>query len=285
AGAEAVQVFDSWVGHLAPADYARAVLPHMQKLFGRLDRRVPAIHFSTGTGGEGEGLPPAGGGGPGPPPPAPRRAAPGGPARGRRAGHPGAPRPRRPPRPAPRDRRARERHPRGSGGAARARVQPRARRASDDAGRQRARARRRSPRAERAMTAPPNPPADLGAAPRAARRADRPLRLVVVGGGITGLAAARHAIARAGATDVALTVLDAGTRPGGVLATERVGDFLVEGGPDSFVVDKPEAVRLAGDLGLAGDVVPTNARFRRTLVVRDGELVPLPDAFQLMAPG
>src|SRR5581483_11764716 len=54
---------------------------------------------------------------------------------------------------------------------------------------------------------------------------------------------------------------------------------------DSFVVDKPEAVRLAGDLGLAGDLVSTNARFRRTLVVRDGELVPLPEAFQLMAPG
>ena len=51
AGADAVQVFDSWVGHLAPTDYATAVLPHMRDLFARLDRRVPAIHFSTGTGG------------------------------------------------------------------------------------------------------------------------------------------------------------------------------------------------------------------------------------------
>ncbi|HZR85064.1 MAG TPA: uroporphyrinogen decarboxylase [Candidatus Binatia bacterium] len=61
AGAEAVQVFDSWVGHLAPADYARAILPHMQRLFGRLDRRVPAIHFSTGTGGYVELIAQAGG--------------------------------------------------------------------------------------------------------------------------------------------------------------------------------------------------------------------------------
>jgi uroporphyrinogen decarboxylase len=51
AGARAVQVFDSWVGHLSPADYARAVQPHMRDLFSRLDRRVPAIHFSTGTAG------------------------------------------------------------------------------------------------------------------------------------------------------------------------------------------------------------------------------------------
>jgi uroporphyrinogen decarboxylase len=51
AGVEAVQVFDSWVGHLAPADYRRFVHPHMQRLFRELDRAVPSIHFSTGTGG------------------------------------------------------------------------------------------------------------------------------------------------------------------------------------------------------------------------------------------
>jgi uroporphyrinogen decarboxylase len=50
AGVQAVQVFDSWVGNLAPEDYRASVLPHMQDLFRRLDPRVPAIHFSTGTG-------------------------------------------------------------------------------------------------------------------------------------------------------------------------------------------------------------------------------------------
>lgn len=52
AGAQAVQLFDSWVGALSPRDYARAVLPHMRRLFeaaGTLG--VPAIHFGTGTGG------------------------------------------------------------------------------------------------------------------------------------------------------------------------------------------------------------------------------------------
>jgi uroporphyrinogen decarboxylase len=61
AGVDAVQVFDSWVGHLAPADYAALVLPHMRELFARLDRRVPAIHFTTGTAGYVELVAEAGG--------------------------------------------------------------------------------------------------------------------------------------------------------------------------------------------------------------------------------
>lgn len=51
AGVDAVQVFDSWVGNLSPADYRASVLPHMQELFRRLDPSVPAINFSTGTAG------------------------------------------------------------------------------------------------------------------------------------------------------------------------------------------------------------------------------------------
>jgi uroporphyrinogen decarboxylase len=48
AGAQAVQVFDSWIGALGPADYARYVQPHMKSLFEQLDHSVPAIHFGTG---------------------------------------------------------------------------------------------------------------------------------------------------------------------------------------------------------------------------------------------
>ena len=49
AGAEAVQVFDSWIGALAPADYRAFVLPHMKTLFSKLTPGVPSIHFGTGT--------------------------------------------------------------------------------------------------------------------------------------------------------------------------------------------------------------------------------------------
>jgi uroporphyrinogen decarboxylase len=50
AGAQAVQLFDSWVGCLSPGDYAEYVLPHVQLIFDGLKREsVPTIHFGTGT--------------------------------------------------------------------------------------------------------------------------------------------------------------------------------------------------------------------------------------------
>jgi uroporphyrinogen decarboxylase len=49
AGAQALQLFDSWVGNLAPHDYATYVQPHMARLFRLLDPSVPVIHFGTGT--------------------------------------------------------------------------------------------------------------------------------------------------------------------------------------------------------------------------------------------
>jgi uroporphyrinogen decarboxylase len=48
AGAQALQVFDSWVGCLSPHAYARYVQPHMERLFASIDRSVPTIHFGTG---------------------------------------------------------------------------------------------------------------------------------------------------------------------------------------------------------------------------------------------
>jgi uroporphyrinogen decarboxylase len=52
AGAQIVQVFDSWVGCLSPSDYRSYVLPYNKKIFGELARQgVPSIHFGTGTSG------------------------------------------------------------------------------------------------------------------------------------------------------------------------------------------------------------------------------------------
>ena len=51
AGAQALQVFDSWVGALGPDAYERSVYPHMRRLFdGLADLGVPTIHFGVGTG-------------------------------------------------------------------------------------------------------------------------------------------------------------------------------------------------------------------------------------------
>ena len=61
AGAQALQIFDSWVGHLGPDDYRTAVLPHMKNLFARLPDSVPVIHFGTGASGIIESMTEAGG--------------------------------------------------------------------------------------------------------------------------------------------------------------------------------------------------------------------------------
>ncbi len=50
AGVQAVQIFDSWVGALSPADYREFVLPHVRSIFDALgDLDAPKIHFGTGT--------------------------------------------------------------------------------------------------------------------------------------------------------------------------------------------------------------------------------------------
>lgn len=48
-GADAIQIFDSWIGCLSPADYKNYVFPHMKELFSKINKNVPTIHFGTGT--------------------------------------------------------------------------------------------------------------------------------------------------------------------------------------------------------------------------------------------
>ena len=112
------------------------------------------------------------------------------------------------------------------------------------------------------------------------------MKLVVVGGGITGLAAAHRAVELAGERGLSLdlTLLEAGDRLGGTIATERRDGFLVECGPDSFLSEKPWALALCRRLGLEDRLVRTDDRFRRTFVVWGGALHPLPEGFQLLAP-
>jgi protoporphyrinogen/coproporphyrinogen III oxidase len=112
------------------------------------------------------------------------------------------------------------------------------------------------------------------------------MRLVVVGGGISGLAAAHRAVelARARALPLGVMVLEARDRLGGTIETQRVDGFLIEAGPDSFISEKPWALALCRRLGLDERLVPTDDRYRRTFVWFGGRLHPLPDGFQLLAP-
>jgi oxygen-dependent protoporphyrinogen oxidase len=112
------------------------------------------------------------------------------------------------------------------------------------------------------------------------------VKLVVVGGGISGLAAAHRAVELAGERGQALevTLLEARDRLGGTIASERVGGFLVEAGPDSFLSEKPWALALCKRLGVESRLVRTDDRFRKVFVWFRGRLHPLPDGFQLLAP-
>lgn len=109
---------------------------------------------------------------------------------------------------------------------------------------------------------------------------------VIVGGGIAGLAAAHRLVELSREREVPLrfTLLEASGHLGGVIATEKRDDFLLELGPDSFISEKPWALALCRRLGLEPDLIGTRDEHRATFVVRAGKLEPLPEGFMLLAP-
>jgi len=110
--------------------------------------------------------------------------------------------------------------------------------------------------------------------------------VIIVGGGIAGLAAAHRVteLAAARGARVRVTLVEAASRLGGTIATERVDGFLVESGADSFLTEKPWALDLCRRIGLDDQLIATRDADRRTFVVRDGRLHPLPEGFLLLAP-
>ena len=110
----------------------------------------------------------------------------------------------------------------------------------------------------------------------------RPRSVAVIGGGISGLAAA-HRLTEL-APDLRLQLFEASDTLGGALQTEATDGFLIERGSDSFITDKPWALDLCTRIGFAGALIPTTAGRRQSAVVRRGRLQPIPTGFQLMAP-
>ena len=126
------------------------------------------------------------------------------------------------------------------------------------------------------MTSSPSLPPSAGS----------PRRVVVVGGGISGLSAAYRLTVGAAerGLPIELSLLDVGEQPGGVISTADRDGFVMEEGPDCFLSIKPAATALCKELGLDGQIIGTNPNFRQSFVVRDGRLHPLPEGFYLLAP-
>jgi len=95
--------------------------------------------------------------------------------------------------------------------------------------------------------------------------------VVVIGGGIAGLSAAFELQKRG----LSFVVLERAPRTGGVILSEQVGGFVVDGGPDSLLTQKPEGIALCEELGIAGRLVPTRPP-RLAYIQRDGRLHALP---------
>lgn len=91
--------------------------------------------------------------------------------------------------------------------------------------------------------------------------------VAIVGAGIAGLAAAYELRKRG----VSVQVLEAASRPGGVISTERVDGWIIDGGPDSLLVQKPAGVALCRELGLGERLISTLTP-RTAFVLRDGRL-------------
>jgi oxygen-dependent protoporphyrinogen oxidase len=114
-------------------------------------------------------------------------------------------------------------------------------------------------------------------------------KIAIVGGGMAGLAAAYELEqARKRGAEIDWHLYEATDRLGGIVETTRLqtndGDYILEGGPDAWVTEKPWARDLAIELGLESDLISSNDATRKTYIVIHGELQPIPDRMRMMVP-
>ena len=116
------------------------------------------------------------------------------------------------------------------------------------------------------------------------------MKLTIIGGGIAGLSAAYYATQHAtrNTQRVDITLIESDSHWGGKITTDRVafddGQFIIEGGPDTFLATKPYATALCKELGLGERLHGTNPNQKNTYVLYRNKLEPLPDGLAMMIP-
>ena len=105
-------------------------------------------------------------------------------------------------------------------------------------------------------------------------------QIVIVGGGISGLATAYYLTQRG----LRPTLIEQALRLGGMVHTETIQGNRIENGPDSFLLNKTAAVDLIREIGLEGELLPRNEALHATYIWKQGRMQPLPEGLSMMIP-
>lgn len=111
-------------------------------------------------------------------------------------------------------------------------------------------------------------------------------RIAIIGGGIAGVTAAYElaSLRNRRSEEIQVCLFEASSHLGGIIETIHEGNFVIEGGPDGWVTEKPWARDLAIELGLEDELTPSNDELRRTYVLVDGVLKAVPEGMRMMVP-
>ena len=107
-------------------------------------------------------------------------------------------------------------------------------------------------------------------------------KVVIIGGGMAGLAAAYKL--KNSAPEFDITIVEASNQLGGKVSTERDDGFVIESGADCFLARKPRGIGLCEELGIADQLVGRDPDHAKTFVLRHGRLHPLPEGLSGMIP-
>ncbi|MCD6293142.1 MAG: protoporphyrinogen oxidase, partial [Deltaproteobacteria bacterium] len=111
-------------------------------------------------------------------------------------------------------------------------------------------------------------------------------KIAIIGGGISGLAAAYELTqqARKNNTSIDIELFEQAPELGGKISTKKDDPYLVEGGPDCFIVEKPWALQLIKEVGLENELLNTSSRASGTFVFDNNALHRLPEGVMMMVP-
>lgn len=109
-------------------------------------------------------------------------------------------------------------------------------------------------------------------------------RIAVIGAGMTGLSACHFLEEKLADTEFSIDCFDAADRTGGVIKTVKKDGFVLDCGPDCFIVDKPAPIRIAEKLGFEQDLVNTRSEYSGTYIYANGRLHLMPEGVMMMVP-